>query len=498
MSLALLSTLKQLISGMDEGLVIFNQSGEILHASYDLHQLIGEKIPENASIFEYVVDSEGTLKADIRNIKSTKYIDVKIHLLRKGMPFPARLRLAAWSLSKSEFLVLGSVVDATLIERKRRINIRKALTIEYLSRSSKIREGKIHDAVNEILMLSCRAVNTTRVNAWFFNKEGTQLEPIGNFDSRENAIFIPDSLNVMDTPKYFELFDKRRIIIATDAQKLAETSELRDSYLIPNKIVSLMDVPIRSDGKIIGVVCFEQVKDPRHWSLEDQKFGLIIAQLISLAYETHNRKRLQQELEMFLYKQKAMCHEMNHRISGNLEIAKRLIEIQISEAQDNYHKEVLKESVTRINSVALLHEMLSEGESEIRISIRNYLSRIGNSIRNIALQEDSSVQLIVSSESAKLNSSIAICMGIIVNEAVVNSLKHAFNVSDIGVIRVDFKTENTKGILSVFDNGKGCNSKAFQESKGFKIMREMTTHINGDFEFNGSSGAHTTITFPLN
>lgn len=497
MSQALLSTIKQLISGMDEGLVIFNQSGEILHASHDLHKLLDETLPEKATIYDYVIDTDGTLKTDIRNINTSKYIDVRVLLLRKGTPFPARLRLAAWSLSKNEFLVLGSVVDVTLIERKRRINIRKALTIEYLSRSPKIREGKINDAINEILKLSCRAVNTTRVNAWFFSKDRTLLEPVGNFDSRENAVFIPDPLTVIEKPKYFDLFESRRIIIATNAQKLAETSELKDSYLIPNKIVSLMDVPIRSEGKIIGVVCFEQVKEPRHWSLEDQKFGLIIAQFISLAYETHNRKKIQQELELFMHKQKSMCHEMNHRIVGNLEIIKRLIELQVKDAGDVNQVDVLRDSVSRIDTVSLLHELLSDGDQEVRVSIKNYMNRLGNSIKNLSLGKADNLQLIVSSESAKISSNLAVCLGVIVNEAVMNSLKHGFNEKDIGVIRVDFKTNAAKGELHIFDNGKGYNHKTLNESKGFKIMRDMAEHINGNIQFDGSEGSKTVVSFPL-
>jgi hypothetical protein len=285
----ILSTLRKLISGMDESLVIFDQTGCILHASFDLEKLIGKESLAGTRIFDHLTYDHERIEHFLRDLDTSRYVDLQVQLKRAGGVFTARMRMAAWKVDEREYLVLGSLVDATQIERKRRDLLRKTLTIELLSKSKKIRSGKLHDAIYEILEMSSKAVGVTRVSAWMFDEEQEHIECVGNYDTRVGKMIPQESLPVIEMPTYFMLFETEKIILATNAQTSPFTSELNDSYLVPNGIVSLMDIPLRSEGGIIGVICFEQVKHTRSWSLNDQKFGLIAAQMVSLAVETHKR-----------------------------------------------------------------------------------------------------------------------------------------------------------------------------------------------------------------
>lgn len=493
----ILQLLKRIISEIDQGLLIYNRSGEILHASYDLNKLLEEKELIGKSIFEYLDFETTRVRNFLNNLNTSKYFDLSIQLKRGKKSFPARVRMASWRISEEEYVVLASIIDATMIERKRRDLLRKTLTIEQLSRSKKIRSGKLYDAIYEILEMSAKAVKATRVNAWLFDPAREYIEPIGNFDVRVGKMIPQEVLPVIEMPTYFRLFESEKIILANDAQHSRYTSELNEAYLKPNRIVSLMDIPLRSEGQIIGVICFEQVDETRDWTLNDQKFGLIAAQMVSLAVETHKRKKIQQELEAALRQQQRLLTESNHRIASNLEIASKLLQIQVSKAQDSFHKELLVDSVNRIHSIAELHGLLSENMLSSRVSLNHYIQKIVNGLKESISHKNNQLQLLLSCDQCEVHSSIAICIGIIINEAVTNTSKHAYSEGEIGVVRIDFQMNGPRGVLSIMDTGKGLRNVKETFGSGLDIIKGMTEHLNGELEINGENGMKIVVSFLL-
>ncbi|MDF3029417.1 MAG: signal transduction histidine kinase [Fluviicola sp.] len=493
----ILSTLRKLISGMDESLVIFNQEGRILHASYDLEKLLGKENISGTLIFDHLSHEYERIAHFLKDINTSKYIDLEVVLKRKTGTFTGRMRLAAWKVAENEYLVLGSLVDATQIERKRRDLLRKTLTIELLSKSKKIRNGKLYDAIYEILEMSSKAVGVTRVNAWLFDESHEHIECIGNYDTRLGKMIPQESLPVFEMPTYFMLFETEKIILAANAQTSRYTSELNDTYLVPNGIVSLMDIPLRSEGSIIGVICFEQVKQVRNWSLNDQKFGLIAAQMVSLAVETHKRKLAQQELEAALRQQKRLLTETNNRIVNNLLITNSLLNIQVNKAKDSYHKNLMLDSVNRVQSILSLHELLADNSRSLRISLNQYINRLVQSLRESLSFPQKQLQLLTSIDSCEVKSSLAISIGIIINEAVLNSYKHAFGENELGVIRIDFQMLGPKGILEISDNGRGVKENRELAGSGVEIIRGMVGHLNGNLDIDGTNGMKICVSFSM-
>lgn len=492
----ILQVLKRIISGMDESLIIFNKSGDILHASYDLELLVDERGLTGKSVFGFLDFDTTRVRNFLNNLNTSKYFDLSIQIKRNQKQFPARLRMASWRIDEQEYIILASIVDATLIERKRRDLLRKTLTIEQLSRSKRIRSGKLHDAIYEILEMSSKAVHVTRVNAWLFDEKKEKIECIGNYDTRVGKMIPQEALPVIDMPTYFSLFKDEKIILAPDAQRSPYTSELNESYLIPNGIFSMMDIPLRSEGEIIGVICFEQVGLYRDWSMNDQKFGLIAAQMVSLAVETHRRKLAQQQLEAALNFQKKLLRETNHRILNNLEITTKLLQLQVDKAKDQYHKNLMIDSVNRVKSVVHLHEQLNDTERSLRVQFKPYVQRLISNLRESLSYPDKQLQLLSTVDSCEIKSSLAVCLGIIINEAVINAYKHAFNQQKIGVIRIDFETNGPHGSLEISDNGTGFSGLP-PTGGGLSIIREMVELMKGTLLLDGKAGFRIKIDFML-
>lgn len=103
-------------------------------------------------------------------------------------------------------------------------------------------------------------------------------------------------LRANDYPKYFEALEEGRVLAADDARTDPRTSEFTGHYLNPLGIFSMMDIPIRRHGKVIGVMCYEDIK-PRQWTQEDQNFAASVGQIITSALEDFERKKAEKALK---------------------------------------------------------------------------------------------------------------------------------------------------------------------------------------------------------
>jgi len=492
----IVSTLQRLVSGIEESIVIFNEQGVILHASDRLCELLSQKELEGRSIFDFIEGKSDSVKMWLSNLTHAHFKDVKIKMIRNGSTFPARLRMAAWSVSDGGFVVMSSIVDGTFIERKKRDLLRKTITIEHLSKSRKIRTGKLNEAIYEILEMSSKAMSVERVNAWLFNDTATSIDCVGNYDASIPGLVAQESLPRIDMPNYFKLFETEKIILSTRSQESEITKELLDSYLIPNEIYSMMDVPLRIEGEIIGVICFEQVRKQRDWSLQDQKFGLIAAQMVSLSVETHKRKIAQQELEAALRQQQRLMVETNHRIKNNLAITASLMRMQLDKCRDDFHRGLIQDAVNRVNSIAALHQLLSESENKHRVQFASYAEQLMQGLRESLSDPEKPIQLVTTIEDCEISSSLAITLGLIINETVTNSFKHAFNEQSAGMIRVDMELDGPMARLTISDTGKGF-SVSTAHGQGFEIIEGLAQHIDAKITTSTEAGSTILLEFRL-
>src|SRR6185369_12973177 len=103
-------------------------------------------------------------------------------------------------------------------------------------------------------------------------------------------------ISVEQCPRYFAALEENRTIAAHDARTDARTSEFTENYLTPLGITSMLEAPIRIEGRTIGVVCHEHVGPPREWTIDEQNWAGSIADSVSLAFEASERNRAEEAL----------------------------------------------------------------------------------------------------------------------------------------------------------------------------------------------------------
>lgn len=382
-------------------------------------------------------------------------------------------------VSTHQHLFVFYLRDNTQQNLVRKDIIKKSLTIENLSKSRKIRDGQINEAIYEILESSSRAMQVTRVNAWLFDKEKTQIQCIGNFDARENKLVPQTALPRIAMPLYFNLFETEKIIITRDTLTETKTAELYEFYLKPHDIQSLMDVPVRIEGEMIGVICFENVGAPREWTLQEQKYGLVAAQMLSLTIESHNKQLAKKALELALEEQTILLQEVNHRVKNNLTIVDSLMNLQSEKSHDEYHKQLFMECRNRLDSIASVHELIYKAKSYSHINFKEYLNQIIEHISN-SYKSFSHIKIVKGITDVHVDISSAIPMALIVNELITNAYKHAFNNKTEGVIEVSLLENNNQVFLTIKDNGNGFDKTVIpKNSIGMDILSGLIEQIEG-------------------
>ncbi len=494
-----LNSLRSHVSKFDEPLLVLDQDGMILFASEQTAKLLDQSALQGESIFHYVEHNSDKLRNWLLSPDANRFREMNVTFLKDGTTVPVKLRMFVWSVTKDGFLVCVTLRDSTFINRRRRDILRKILTIENLSRSRKIREGKLEESVNEILRASSRATNTERVNAWLFTEDRSEIRCIGNYDARQNELVPQESLPRVKFPNYFHLFETRRIIVSSDSLHSDITGELAESYLIPNDIQAMMDVPIRREGEIVGVLCFESVGAQRDWTIENQKFALITAQMVSLALETHERNLARQSLESELRSKNALLRETHHRIKNNLTILRSLLNIQQHNSRDDFHAGLFEDSKNRLDSIVSLHELLYQTRNFETVNLMAYLRTLVNSLSQSFASYPEPIRLHDRDGTTAISVSAAVSIGLIVNEIITNSFKHAFGpaMSEAGKVELTVIDLPEQVKLIIADNGPGFDFEEMRDTVGLEIVQGLVHQLSGEMDYSGENGSRFEITLSL-
>ncbi len=129
-----------------------------------------------------------------------------------------------------------------------------------------------------------------RVSIWFFVHDRQAIRCHDLYERSRKEHSEGAILYAADFPIYFRALEERRDIAAADARTHPLTQELREAYLEPLGITSMLDSPIFRDGQVIGVVCHEHFGPPREWTVEERDFTGSVADAIASKFESATRQ----------------------------------------------------------------------------------------------------------------------------------------------------------------------------------------------------------------
>ncbi|WP_135606435.1 PAS domain S-box protein [Methanococcoides sp. NM1] len=192
--------------------------------------------------------------------------------------------------------------------------------------------------------------------------------------------------------------------------------------------------------------------------------------------------------------------EIHHRIKNNLQIICSLLDLCSMEFEDTSVVQAFMESRARVMSMSLIHEELYQSTDMESINFADYIQKLAAElISSYSLDKDIELELNV--EDIFLSMDTAIPLGIIINELVTNSLKHAFQGMP-GKISIDLKHgDENRFILIVTDNGIGFPEEIDYKnstSLGLQLLKTLVDQIGGTIVMDRTSGTAFTIIFNEN
>jgi len=215
--------------------------------------------------------------------------------------------------------------------------------------------------------------------------------------------------------------------------------------------------------------------------------------------------------------------EIHHRIKNNLQVISSLLDLQAEQfknrenIKDSEVLEAFRESQDRVISMALIHEELYKGGEVDTLDFSSYIEELANSLFLTYSLGNAAISLNVDTEeNIFFDMDTAVPLGMIVNELVSNSLKHAFQGRDKGKIRIKLCREKTKECINSIEESKNENFKSTSftlivsdngvgipenldiedlDSLGMQLVASLVDQLDGEFELKRNNGTEFTMRF---
>lgn len=210
-----------------------------------------------------------------------------------------------------------------------------------------------------------------------------------------------------------------------------------------------------------------------------------------------DRKKAEEQLKSNLREKEVLLAEIHHRVKNNLAVITGLLELQALNSENEDAKKVLKDSQMRVNSIALVHELLYQSDDFSQVDIPNYLKDLTRVISNSLERDAIPVHIEFDLDQVELEITQAIPCGLILNEVLTNSYKHAFKGRDEGKIFITFKKEKEGIVYQIRDNGIGLphEKSNLGRSLGMTLVKTLGKQLNAETTISSNDGANFEFRF---
>jgi PAS domain S-box-containing protein len=212
---------------------------------------------------------------------------------------------------------------------------------------------------------------------------------------------------------------------------------------------------------------------------------------VHYARDITKRKQAEEAMKGLLGQKETLIQEIHHRVKNNLAVISSLLSLQSRQAKDDTSREILNESMSRVRAMGLIHERLYTTDEHARIEFCGYLRSLATElVRGQTTGTMPSLE-IEAPDELMLDVDTVIPCGLVINELLTNSLKHAFPGDRRGRILIMLKDEGEGRIsITVSDNGTGLPpdfSIQTIDSMGMKIVSSLVTQLGGALEISDNT-----------
>ena len=219
---------------------------------------------------------------------------------------------------------------------------------------------------------------------------------------------------------------------------------------------------------------------------------------LALVTDISGRKTTEKELRKSLQEKEALLKELHHRVKNNLQIISSVLSMSAEKLPEERYREYFYRTQERIISMALIHDQFYHSDDLGSISFKGYLMNLITRIEAYYSPRVGRVDVKREVEDIPLELDTAIPLGLIVNELLINSFRHAFPEGQGGVIEVFCGIRGKEMLVRIADNGVGISAETGGvQSLGFMIVEALVDQLRGRVRFDEAGGLTAEVSIPL-
>ena len=297
-------------------------------------------------------------------------------------------------------------------------------------------------------------------------------------------------------------------------ESLRNHNSIKESLLSKDKIAQLNELEAKYKAAVSENKINKLEKDNALKALQIQKgnqkkliwtsaiFVLLLG-LMGLVYILRKKSKMNVILEeknaiitKNLEDKDILLREIHHRVKNNLQVVSSLLNLQSNYISDDIALEAITEGKNRVSSMALIHQNLYREENLTSINSKEYFDDLVENLFDSYNINQEKIQLKKQIDNLDIDVDTMIPLGLIVNELVTNSLKHAFNENEnTGVIDIVLKEEDGALLLVIADNGVGISESEFLSSNSFgnKMIKAFKQKLGASIKVEKENGTRVSI-----
>jgi two-component sensor histidine kinase len=396
-----------------------------------------------------------------------------------------------WTLEEQQFAVsIGDLVSLTLESLERR-------------RMEKVK--------NSIFQISEAAISSESLDELFrsIHRIIGELMPAKNFyislyDPLSAILSFPYFVDEFDPPPSPKPLGKGLTeYVLRRGEPLLASPEIFEGLVREGEVESIgapsidwLGVPLKIDGKIIGVLVVQSYTEGVRYGEEGKNILRFVSDQVAMVI---HRKQAEEALRVSLREKEVLLREIHHRVKNNMQVISSLLNLQARHILDPAVLAMFQESQRRIRAMALVHEKLYLSKDLSSIEFSEYLESLALHLSHFFQVDPHLIRLKMNMEKIFMNISTAIPCGLIVNELVSNSLKHAFPEGRGGELRIELRrTGAHKFLLIVGDSGIGFPAGLdfrSTDTLGMQIVTMLVDQLDGHIELDRQDGTSFRIAF---
>jgi len=220
----------------------------------------------------------------------------------------------------------------------------------------------------------------------------------------------------------------------------------------------------------------------------------------TFGHDLTHLKQAEERIKASLKEKETLLLEIHHRVKNNMQVISSLLSLQADALNDDNIRKVLIDSQNRVKAMAAVHENLYKSKNLSSIILLPFLRELTNSILTSYRLDTEAVAVEIGSDEVAISIEQALPLGLIVNELVSNSLKHAFPNRHPGKTHINTNRLNDENIqLRFSDNGIGIPPSIDwrnTNSLGLKLVANLAENqLDGSIEMEIDAGTHFVLIF---